>query len=152
VWRLTVLLRCIAIAAAGCVHAAATMTPGVDAPSPSSSAMRPVSGQPGGTPSAVIPSKACGGYHLVVENAASSDISVIFNEQPVITIQPGRTADIAQRGIYPVPLMPWDVEARRVADGVVLLQMHLEDDGTGGQRVRVEDTPDQLAAVSLYIC
>ena len=33
-----------------------------------------------------------------------------------------------------VPLMPWDFEARRIADGEVLLAMHLEDDATDGRR------------------
>jgi hypothetical protein len=147
--RLTVLLTCLAIAAAGCVQAAATMAP---SQLPATLGPSEAAVSPSKQPATVIPSKACGGYHLVIENATRSEIAVSFNKQPVITIQPGQTADIAQWGNYPVPLMPWDVVAGRVADGVVLLQMHVEDDSTDGQRVRVEDIPDQVAAVSPYIC
>jgi hypothetical protein len=144
--RLIVLWTCTVVVAAGCVQAAATM-----APSQLTATLGP-SGTHASPTMQPIPSKACGGYHLVVENAARSEIAVSFNEHPVITIQPGQTADIAQWGATPVPPMPWDVYVRRVGDDVVLLQMHVEDNGTDGQRVKVEDIPDQVAAVSSYTC
>jgi hypothetical protein len=97
-------------------------------------------------------SKACGGYHLAIDNLGGSEIMVRINGSRVTSIEPGETADIAQWGTYSVPLMPWDVELRRLSDGVVVLSLHVVDDGTDGRRVRVGDTPVESAPTSAYVC
>jgi hypothetical protein len=100
----------------------------------------------------VIPSKACGGYHIVIENAAQSEISIRINDEAVTTAAPGQTIDIAQIGNYAVEPMPWDVEVRRVADGTVLFSAHLVNDGSDGRQVRVTDSPGDQVTLRDYIC
>jgi hypothetical protein len=97
-------------------------------------------------------SKACGGYHVAIENATDSELAISFNGQPVTTVKSRETVSIAQWGGIRVPLMPWDVEAKRASDGVVLLTIHLEDDSSDGRRVKVEDPPAKVASVHAYLC
>jgi|WetSurMetagenome_2_1015567.scaffolds.fasta_scaffold1066572_1 hypothetical protein len=97
-------------------------------------------------------SKACGGYHVAIENATESELAISFNGQPITTIKSRETVSIAQWGGIRVPLMPWDVEAKRASDGLPLLTIHLEDDSSDGRHVKVEDPPAKVASVDPYMC
>ena len=114
-----------------------------------------LAGCAGGTSSggaAPVPSKACGGYHIVVDNTGHADVAVSLNDQAVTTVAAGQSADIAQYGQYPAPAMPWDLKLTRATDGAVLLTAHLANDGSDGRRVSVGDAPVAEPALSAYTC
>jgi hypothetical protein len=101
---------------------------------------------------APAPSKACGGFHIVIDNVGHAGVAVYLNDDLMTTVDPGDTVDIGQWGSYGAPHMPWDLALTRVTDHALLLAMHLEDDGSDGRRVKVGDTPVDQAAVTDYIC
>lgn len=101
---------------------------------------------------AAVPSKACGGYHVVIDNTGRADAAVSLNDEAVTTVAAGHSADIAQYGEFPAPRMPWDLKVTRTTDGAVLLTAHLENDGSDGRRVSVGDDPVAEAALSPYTC
>jgi hypothetical protein len=106
----------------------------------------------GGSSPVPVPSKACGGFHLLVTNAGTSAIAVRLNGQAITTVEPGGTADIAQYGNHPAPAMPWEVDARRVKDGAVVFTAHLDNDGTDGRRVQVSDALAGDLALTPFVC
>jgi hypothetical protein len=101
---------------------------------------------------AAAPSKACGGYHIAIANAGTSELEVRINGQPVTTVVPGATANIAEYGEYPAPPMPWDVAAISRQDGAVVFSAHLVNDGSDGRWVRVGDRPADEVALALFVC
>ncbi len=75
-----------------------------------------------------------------------------MNGEAITTVEPGGTADIAQYGNYPAPAMPWEVDATRVKDGAVVFTAHLDNDGTDGRRVQVDDALAGDLALTLFVC
>jgi hypothetical protein len=98
------------------------------------------------------PSKACGGFHLVVRNAGATAVAVSFNRQSITTIEPGQAEAIAEFGPRNPPTMPWDVVISRITDGVVLLSLHVVNDGSDGQSVTVSDQPLPSSPLTAYTC
>lgn len=146
--RRSVLAALAALAIAGC--AASGLPP--TSPTSLSPTGSPVPIQaPTATPGP-IPSKACGGYHIVIDNVGQSAIAVRINGKAITTVKPGGTADIAQFGLYSSPAMPWDVAATRVKDKALLFTAHLDNDGTDGRRVQVGDKPQGAAALTPFVC
>ena len=109
-----------------------------------------VLGPPGSIPPEPIPSKACGGFHVVIDNVGGSAVSVALNGTILAEVKPGDTLNLAQWGSSGVPLMPWQVQVTRVADATVLLAVRLIDDGTDGRRFKVGDAPSDVATA--YVC
>lgn len=97
-------------------------------------------------------SKACGGYHLAIENLAGTTISVEFNGQHITNVASGTTADIAQWGVFAVPSMPWNIEISRADDASILLALRLVDDGMDGRRLTVVDPPAPTPDLMAYLC
>ena len=97
------------------------------------------------------PSKACGGYHLMVLNRAPVQVEIRFNGSLMTTLQTDISADIPQWGST-TPLMPWDVEISRATDHVVLLRLHLTDDGSDGRSIEVVDSPAASPVLTAYEC
>jgi hypothetical protein len=103
----------------------------------------------GGAPQ---PTKACGGFHVIIANVGSSAVEVRFNAIRITEVQPHESADIPQWGQYAVPSMPWDVEVVRTSDGTVLLSAHEVDDGTDGRRFEVASSPISADAFTPFVC
>jgi hypothetical protein len=98
------------------------------------------------------PSKACGGFHVVIENATGARLLVSFNGDLVTEVKAGATAGIAQYGSYRVPEMPWAVEVVRSIDAVVVFSGSFRADGTDGVRVHIESEPVAGASTSPFVC
>ncbi len=95
--------------------------------------------------------KACGGFHVVLENASGSAVELRINDLLITTVQPNESANVAEYGGGAGP-MPWDVRAIRANDGAVLATGHFEDDGSDGRTIRVLDTSGGHAAIVNYSC
>lgn len=96
--------------------------------------------------------KACGGYHLIVDNTGTAEITVIVNNQPILRVPPSQSRDISEWGNYHAgPADPWVVEVERTNDGTVLMSTVLFNDGSDGRRVEVGD-PSSDVAWSGYGC
>jgi hypothetical protein len=97
-------------------------------------------------------SKACGGYHLAIDNGSGSEVAIVINGQPVRNLPADQSADISEWGNWHAGAMPWDVEVTRITDGVVLLTAHLTNDGSDGRRVRIEPAPQSQTNMAGYTC
>ena len=111
----------------------------------------------GTTPSATAPqmpaaTKACGGFHLVLDNVGQADIEVRINGALVTTVTSRENANISRLSNRNVPNMPWNVRITRVTDGATLLAVQLTDDGTDGRHFQVGDAPIAQATGGAYIC
>ena len=109
-------------------------------------------GQTGPTGPTFAPSKACGGFHVVIANTGPSPIEVRLNTKHIADVAAGDTADIPEYGNYGAPTMPWDVEVIRIADGAVLLATRLGDDHTDGRRFEIASAPLTGDASTPYVC
>jgi hypothetical protein len=96
--------------------------------------------------------KACGGYHIVIDNGSGSEVALAVNGQTIRNLPRDETADISEWGNWHAGAMPWDLVVTRMPDGQPLLAVHLEDDGTDGRRVRLEQTPQSQADLAAYSC
>lgn len=96
--------------------------------------------------------KACGGYHIVIDNGSGSEVAIEVNGQAITYLPRDQTADISEWGNWHAGAMPWDVLVTRTSNGQALLTIHLTDDGSDGHRVRVEPAPQPQANLASYTC
>ncbi len=96
--------------------------------------------------------KACGGFHVVIENATGFALRISINGEPVVDVDQGATPNVAQFGNYRVPAMPWRVEVSRIPDQVPIYANTFQADGTDGVRVRLEVSPAVPASPSPFSC
>jgi hypothetical protein len=97
-------------------------------------------------------SKACGGYHIVIDNGSGSEVAIVIAGQPIRNLPADQTADISEWGNWHAGAMPWDVGVTRTSDGLVLLTVHLANDGSDGRRLRIEPAPQSQARMADYTC
>jgi hypothetical protein len=96
--------------------------------------------------------KACGGYHIVIDNGSGSEVTLAVNGQNIRDLPPDQTADISEWGNWHAGAMPWDLVVTRMPDGQTLLAVHLVDDGSDGRRARLERAPQSQANLVAYTC
>jgi hypothetical protein len=97
-------------------------------------------------------SKACGGYHVAIDNGSGSEISIVINDQSIGNLAANQTADISEWGNMHAGAMPWNLEVTRISDGLALLTVQITNDGSDGRRIRIEASPQSQANMSPYSC
>jgi hypothetical protein len=96
---------------------------------------------------------ACGGYHLIVDNTGTAEVTVIIDGRPILRVPPRQTGDASEWGNNSVGAAdPWVVVVERTNDGAVLMSTVLFNDGSDGRRVEVGDPSSDSVAWSGYAC
>ena len=87
----------------------------------------------------VIPSPACGGFHLVVANHGTTTVRIRVNGTDVTSVDAAASLDISEWGSPSAGALPWKVEVVDPAGGSVLATRDVtESSGQGAATMEVD--------------
>ena len=85
-------------------------------------------------------------------HSSGSEVAIVVNGHTIRTLPGDHTADVYGDRNWHADSLPRDVVVTRTSDGQTLLTVHLTEDGSDGQRVRIGPAPPLRANLVGYTC